>query len=177
MRHTLLFATLPAAALALAGCQTTGQLPSNRIAEATFRTASGLPAGSAQFVSDGSSVNVVVAVAGFTPGPHGMHLHTTGKCDGPDFSSAGPHLNPSAHQHGFENPQGAHLGDLPNVIVNSAGTGSATATLRGTPAEVMTALFDSDGTAIVVHAGPDDYKTDPSGNSGGREACGVVVRT
>jgi Cu-Zn family superoxide dismutase len=177
LRHILVLATLSAAAMALGGCQTTGQLPGSRIAEATFKTASGLPAGTAQFFRDGSQVRVAVALAGFTPGQHGMHLHTTGKCEGPDFSSAGGHLNPAGHQHGTENPQGAHLGDLPNVTVGSNGTGTATSAVIGTPEEVMTALFDSDGTAIVVHAGPDDYKTDPAGNSGGREACGVVTRT
>ena len=177
LRRTLLLATLSIATVGLAGCQTTGDLPGSRIAEATFKTANGLPAGTAQFISDGSRVNVVVAVAGFTPGPHGLHLHTTGKCEGPDFTSAGPHLNPGGHQHGSENPQGSHLGDLPNVIVGSTGTGTITATLAGTPDEVMAALFDNDGTAIVVHAGEDDYKTDPAGNAGGREACGVVTRT
>lgn len=176
MRRPLLLATL-SAAFALGACQTTGQLPGERIAEATFRTVNGLPAGTAQFVRSGSQVNVIVAVAGFTPGEHGLHLHTVGKCEGPDFSSAGPHLNPGGHQHGAENPQGAHLGDLPNVNVGSKGTGTLTATLKGTPDEVLAQLFDNDGTAIVVHAGQDDYKTDPSGNSGGREACGVVTRT
>lgn len=177
MRHILLLATLSAAAVTLGGCQTTGGVPSDRIAQATFKTASGLPAGTAQFVSNGSQVSVVVAVVGFTPGQHGLHLHTTGKCEGPDFSSAGPHLNPGGHEHGAENPKGAHLGDLPNVNVGSKGTGTVTAAITGTPDEVMSALFDGDGTAIVVHAGPDDYKTDPSGNSGGREACGVLTRT
>jgi Cu-Zn family superoxide dismutase len=176
LRHILLLATLSAAAVALGGCQTMGQGSGNRIAQATFKTANGLPAGTAQFLSNGSQVSVVVALAGFTPGQHGLHLHTTGKCEGPDFSSAGGHLNPGGHQHGMENPQGAHLGDLPNVTVGSDGTGAVTASMMGTPDQVMTALFDSDGTAIVVHAGPDDYKTDPSGNSGGREACGVVSR-
>ncbi|HTM95939.1 MAG TPA: superoxide dismutase family protein [Croceibacterium sp.] len=177
MRHTLLLATLSAAAVALGGCQTTGGVPTNRVAQATFKTASGLPAGTAQFLSNGSQISVVVAVVGFTPGQHGLHLHTTGKCEGPDFASAGPHLNPAGHKHGTENPQGAHLGDLPNVTVDSKGTGTVTASLMGTPDEVMSELFDADGTAIVVHAGPDDYKTDPSGNSGGREACGVVSKT
>jgi Cu-Zn family superoxide dismutase len=78
-------------------------------------------------------------------------------------------------QHGTENPAGAHLGDLPNLVVGAAGTGTVSATLRGTRADVLKDIFDADGTAVVVHATADDYRTDPSGNSGGRIACGVLT--
>lgn len=173
MRRLALLAALP---LALAACQSVDSVPSERIGEATLRFANGLPAGTAQFYGNGAQVSVAVALAGFAPGVHGMHLHTTGACAPSDFASAGGHLNPGGHQHGSDNPQGAHLGDLPNVTIDASGAGAVSATLMGDRAAVLAALFDSDGTAIVVHADPDDYKTDPSGNSGGRVACGVIAR-
>ena len=117
-----------------------------------------------------------VEVAGLPAGVHGTHLHTVGKCDAPDFATAGGHLNPHAKAHGSDNPQGTHLGDLPNLTVGADGKGSLTATLSGSAAELGGALFDADGTAVVVHAGPDDLRTDPSGNSGGRVACGVLTK-
>ena len=89
---------------------------------------------------------------------------------------SGGHLNPAARQHGVHNPAGSHFGDLPNLVISGSGTGALTVDLPGTRAEVEAALFDGDGTAIVVHGGPDDYKTDPSGNSGPRIACGVLTR-
>jgi Cu-Zn family superoxide dismutase len=159
----------------LAGCQTVGEVPTERVGSATLKFASGLPAGTAQFYGNATQVSVALALTGFTPGVHGMHLHMVGKCEGPDFTSAGGHLNPGGHQHGTENPQGSHLGDLPNVTIDSSGSGVLNAAVVGSREDVLAALFDGDGTAIVVHAGPDDYKTDPSGNSGGRQACGVVT--
>ena len=110
-------------------------------------------------------------------GTHGLHLHMVGRCDPPGFETAGGHLNPGMRQHGTENPAGAHFGDLPNLIVGGAGAATVTAALQGTRAEVLAQIFDADGTAVVVHAGPDDYRTDPSGNSGSRIACGVLTPT
>jgi Cu-Zn family superoxide dismutase len=175
MKRALAFA-LPLA-VALAGCQTVDEAPNERLGQATLRLASGLPGGTAQLLASGAQVNVSIAVVGLAQGVHGVHLHMTGSCEAPEFTSAGAHLNPGGHQHGTNNPAGAHLGDLPNVTVGSSGSGSVSATLSGTREEVLTQLFDSDGTAVVVHAGPDDYRTDPSGNSGGRIACGVLTRT
>ena len=174
MKRALAFA-LPLAA-ALAGCQTIDEAPNERLGQATLRLASGLPAGTAQLLASGSQVNISIAVVGLTPGVHGAHLHKTGSCEAPDFTSAGGHLNPGGHQHGTSNPAGSHLGDLPTITVGSGGTGTVSATLPGTREEVLAQLFDGDGTAVVVHAGPDDYRTDPSGNSGGRIACGVLKR-
>lgn len=164
-------------AIALAGCQTVDEAPNERLGQATLRLASGLPGGTAQLLASGSQVNISIAVVGLAPGIHGVHLHMTGSCEAPDFTSAGAHLNPAGHQHGTSNPAGPHLGDLPNVTVGSDGTGTVSATLPGTPNEVLAQLFDGDGTAVVVHANADDYRTDPSGNSGGRIACGVLTRT
>jgi superoxide dismutase, Cu-Zn family len=175
MKH-LLLPVLPLA-VAVSGCAVVDELPNQRLAQATLRQASGLPAGTAQLISNGAQVSVSVATVGLTPGTHGVHLHTTGSCDAPEFTSAGPHLNPTNRQHGHENPAGAHLGDLPNVTVGAGGAGTVSATLRGTREEILASLFDAGGTAIVVHATADDYRTDPSGNSGARIACGVLTRT
>lgn len=175
MNRALAFA-LPFTAL-LAGCQTTDELPTDRLGQATLRLANGLPGGTAQLLGSGSQVNITIAMVGISQGVHGAHLHTVGSCEAPDFESAGDHLDPEGRQHGTENPSGAHLGDLPNVTVGSSGAGTVSATLRGTREAVLSRLFDGDGTAVVVHAGPDDYRTDPSGNSGSRIACGVLTRT
>lgn len=166
---------LPLAAL-LAGCQTMDEQPTQRLGQATLRLANGQPAGTAQLLASGSQVNISVAVTGMSEGVRGAHLHMVGKCDAPNFETAGGHLNPHGREHGHENPAGAHFGDLPNITVGSSGTGTVSATLRGSREEVLAHVFDSDGTAVVVHAGPDDYRTDPSGNSGGRIACGVLTR-
>jgi Cu-Zn family superoxide dismutase len=161
--------------LALAACQTVDEAPTERLGQATLRLASGLPAGTVQLLSGGAEVNISIAVLGLSPGVHGVHLHTTGACDAPGFESAGGHLNPAGRQHGSDNPAGSHLGDLPNLVVGNSGAGTVSATLPGSRDAVLAQLFDGDGTAVVVHANPDDYRTDPSGNSGGRIACGVLM--
>lgn len=163
-----------ALAVALAGCQTVAQLPTERLGSATLRTSSGLPAGTAQLFGNASELTISIALAGLPPGVHGVHLHMVGSCQAPDYTSAGGHLNPAGHQHGTENPAGAHLGDLPNVTIGQSGTGTVSATLSGTRADDLTAIFDTDGTAVVVHAMADDYRTDPAGNAGARIACGVL---
>ena len=168
---------LSAFAICLSGCTTAGQIPTSRLAVGTLRSANGAPAGTVVLVAAGDEVTINVAVIGLPKGIHGLHLHTIGSCDAPDFKSAGGHLNPHAMQHGTANPAGSHLGDLPNLATNSYGAGTVTAKLRDSRSVVEAALFDADGTAIVVHAEPDDYKTDPSGNSGARIACGVLQRS
>ena len=146
------------------------------LAVATLATSSGVAAGTATITVSGSSDPVLrVTVSGLPAGVHGIHLHAVGKCEAPAFTSAGGHLNPTGRQHGHLNPAGSHLGDLPNITARADGTGELTQTLRGTAAALRNQLFDSDGTAIVVHATADDYRTDPSGNSGARIACGVLA--
>jgi Cu-Zn family superoxide dismutase len=102
------------------------------------------------------------------PGEHGLHLHEKGLCAGPAFASAGGHWNPTARKHGRDNPAGAHLGDLPNLVIDATRSGTASFTLPPGSADI-------DGTALVVHAKADDYRTDPSGNSGDRIACAVLT--
>jgi Cu-Zn family superoxide dismutase len=144
--------------------------------KATVLGRDGSVKGSLRLTGDGRGVEIKLDVAGLPPGAHGVHLHAVGSCTAPDYASAGPHLNPTMHGHGTLNPQGSHLGDLPNLEVDNSGSGSLSARITGTPAELGAILFDGDGTAVVVHAAADDYRTDPSGNSGSRIACGVITR-
>jgi Cu-Zn family superoxide dismutase len=163
-------------ALGLAACTTLGSVPPSRVAVATLRLANGAPAGEAVITAAGDHLTLSVAALGLPAGTHGIHLHAVGSCEAPGFTSAGGHLNPQGHQHGALNPAGSHLGDLPNLTVNATGAAAMRTDLAGTLSEAEAALFDADGTALVIHAGADDYKTDPSGNSGARIACGVLRR-
>jgi len=126
-------------------------------------------------VAHATQLVIEVNLSGLEPGTKGMHLHTVGACDGPGFSSAGGHLNPHGHEHGTMNPKGSHLGDLPNIAIAADGTGKVSITLPGNLSTLKPILFDADGTAIVIHAGEDDYRTDPAGNAGSRIACGTFI--
>jgi Cu-Zn family superoxide dismutase len=141
-------------------------------AVATLRTAQGESAGTATATAGEGGIMLSLRVQGLTPGMRGVHVHTTGRCDPPGFESAGGHWNPAEAQHGMENPQGQHAGDMPNLTVNANGEGTLEYTLSG---GAMDGLFDADGAAMVIHASADDQKTDPSGNSGDRVACGVFT--
>ncbi len=131
-----------------------------------------------------NSVKVSVALKDTSvvkAGLHGIHFHAVGRCDGPDFASAGGHFNPASKQHGTKNPQGPHAGDLSNLPIDAttATQGGYAATMTTTSitlAAGTTNIFDSDGTALVIHANVDDETTDPTGNSGGRVACAVLQR-
>jgi superoxide dismutase, Cu-Zn family len=111
-------------------------------------------------------------------GLHAVHIHAVGKCEGPAFTSAGGHFNPLNKKHGLKSADGPHAGDLPDMYVNKTGVGRYEALMENiTLGSGETSIFDADGSAIVVHAGPDDNMTDPSGNSGDRIACGVITKT
>ena len=155
--------------------------PLGRVAEAnaTIINAAGDERGTAELWQDRDKiVHVEVQVMNMPSGPHGIHFHATGQCDGSTstpFSSAGAHYNPLGRQHGLDNAQGPHAGDAPNFTVDADGTGHATFTTdRVSLTEGSTSLFDADGSAIVVHAAADDQTSQPAGNSGARIACGVV---
>lgn len=167
---------LAGGAAAATGCTTLADVPTSRVGQATLSFANGLPAGTAQLFRDGVGLRIAVATTGMAPGPHGFHLHTTGRCEAPGFVSAGGHLNPDGRKHGSQAPGGAHLGDLPNLEVHSSGSATATEAVAGGEA-ALASIFDGDGTAVVVHAAPDDYRTDPAGNAGDRIACGVFRRS
>lgn len=142
------------------------------VAQAKLQDAQGRDAGTVTLSQGKDMLHGSVSVTGISPGSHGLHIHTTGKCDAPGFTTAGGHLNPDGKQHGLQNPMGAHQGDLPDIVVGPDGSGKATFM----PHTTLATLFDADGSAFVVHAGPDDNKTDPSGNSGGRLLCGVLQK-
>nr|WP_240762224.1 superoxide dismutase family protein [Paenibacillus thalictri] len=132
--------------------------------------------GMASLKPQDGGVRVSVSAASLSPGEHGIHFHETGKCEAPDFKTAGSHLNPASKKHGFLTPEGPHAGDLPNLIVGADGTGKAEFTTKlvtldkGKP----NSLLKAGGTALVIHDKADDYITDPAGNSGDRIACGVI---
>lgn len=142
-------------------------------ATATLATANGQPAGRATATQTAQGIRVSLEGAGLPPGQHGAHVHTVGRCDGPAFESAGPHWNPTDTEHGSENPAGPHGGDMPNLQVAADGSGTLSFDL---PAGSFDQLLDADGAAMMIHADADDLRTDPSGNSGGRIACGVFQR-
>ena len=164
-------------ALALAGCTSLDGIPTERVGEVRLYFANGLPAGTGQLLSDGKTLSLAIAATGLEPGEHGFHLHTTGLCTAPDFKSAGSHLNPATREHGSLNPQGKHLGDLPNLVVGASRSTSTEIDLGADTAALRETLFDDDGTAVVIHAGADDYLSDPAGDAGSRVACGVLRET
>src|SRR5205814_35083 len=173
-----LAAVVASLSLALAGCASMSQMgTAEHTAVAELKNSSGQPAGIATFTQVPGAVRVVIEAKGLPPGPHGVHIHEVGKCEGPQFTTAGGHFNPEKKQHGTLNPQGAHAGDLPNLTIAADGTGRLETTSdRISLTSGAKSVFDADGSAVVVHAGPDDFKTDPTGNSGGRVACGVIVK-
>ena len=146
--------------------------PAQASATETLRDAAGRPVGTATLTQTGDSIRVRIESASLPAGPHGAHVHAVGLCTPPGFDSAGPHWNPTAQQHGKNNPAGMHKGDLPNLLVDAAGRGALEYTIPGATMMGGTGpLMDGDGAAVVIHANADDYRTDPSGNSGGRIAC------
>jgi len=164
--------------VALAGCNGAADeigrpLPRGALeATATLRDAGGAVIGRALARDVHGGLRITLEAAHLPAGAHGVHLHAVGRCDPPDFSSAGGHWNPNGAHHGTLHPAGPHLGDLPNLLVPPGGHASLGANIPGAS---VSALLDADGAAIVVHADRDDMITDPSGNSGMRIGCGVFV--
>ena len=146
-------------------------------AHADLMDASGKSVGSATLTQTTGGVQIKATFSNLPPGVHGIHIHTAGKCEAPAFTTAGGHFNPANKKHGMDNPDGMHMGDLPNFTVAADGTGQLTALAEhATLADGDNSLFHTGGTALVIHAMADDYKTDPSGNSGARIACGVIEK-
>jgi superoxide dismutase, Cu-Zn family len=167
--------TIAALVMVVASVGLFAQAPGS--AKAEIKDAMGKTVGQATLTDSANGVLVHVTLTAAPAGAHAFHIHTTGKCDGPDFMTAGGHFNPSMKQHGINNPMGMHAGDLPNVQVPAGG---ALTFDFFAPQVTLTAgagsLMDADGSALMLHQGVDDYRGDPAGNAGARIACGVVTR-
>jgi superoxide dismutase, Cu-Zn family len=181
MNHqgSLATALLPLFAVGLlsAGVAAVAQAPKS--AHADIANAQGTTIGHATFTTAKDGVRVKVTVSQLAAGEHGIHIHNAGKCEGPAFASAGGHFNPTSTHHGIHNAQEPHphIGDLPNLTVNDKGTGKLNFLIPGaTLGEGTNSLLHDGGTALVIHAKPDDLASDPSGNSGDRVACGVILK-
>ena len=146
-------------------------------AKADLADSQGKKVGTAELTQTADGVKIALAVSGLAPGQHAFHIHAAGKCEGPDFKSAGAHFNPYNKKHGFKNPYGPHAGDMENIQVGSDGTGKAEIVNKQVAlADGPNSLFHEGGTAIVIHASPDDNMTDPAGNAGARIACGAITK-
>jgi Cu-Zn family superoxide dismutase len=174
----IVLAVVAGVACSTAASFTTDEPSDVIVAHAMLTDSAGARIGVAEFREDrAGTVHVDLSVVSTTPGLHGIHVHSVGSCSGVAFGGAGGHFNPSAAHHALSNASGPHAGDLPNLDVLSNGVGRYQGvTTRVTLSPGRTSLLDADGSALVIHAGRDDQLTDPSGNSGARVGCGVIVR-
>lgn len=165
-----------ASSLACSRAVNVGAAPARDTARAELHDANGRSVGTATLTQTPHGVLVVAQLSNVPPGTHAFHIHAVGQCV-PPFTSAGPHFNPANRQHGIENPEGMHGGDLPNVVIPESGSSRVDIFAKDvTLTQGANAILDSDGAALVLHATADDYKSDPAGNAGARIACGVVQK-
>ena len=163
--------TFSAGALLLGACATIP--PDGPSATATVRPASGSQVrGSVTFTQVGNRVRVVGEITSLTPGLHGFHVHEKGDCSAPDAMSTAGHFNPHGKKHGAPESSERHGGDLGNITANEYGRANVSVMVNGI--SVSKGMDGVIGKAIIVHAGPDDLNTDPTGNAGGRVGCGIV---
>jgi Cu-Zn family superoxide dismutase len=166
--------TMPMDAGQMSADTGTGGMAGGAPVTVAMRDAQGRDLGSVTLAESAQGITLTGTLRGLAPGEHGIHVHTTGRCE-PPFESAGPHWNPTTRQHGTQNPQGPHFGDMPNLTVGADSSVSVQGTTAGGTLRGQNALLDADGAAVVIHAGADDYRTDPSGQSGDRIACGTAT--
>ena len=147
------------------------------VVKVEMKDAQGQSVGTATLSSAMGAVHIQLDLRNLKPGVHAIHVHAVPKCEGPAFTSAGGHFNPGGKKHGLQNPEGPHAGDMENFTAAADGTAKAMVMAKGiTLGNEPNSVFAGGGTALVVHAGQDDMKTDPAGNAGDRIACGVIVR-
>ncbi|MXQ52951.1 superoxide dismutase family protein [Shimazuella alba] len=172
MKYSLLLAIF-VASTTLVGCSDAAK---SKEAVAQMMDSKGMNVGTIQLTESQDGVHMKMNVKNLPVGAHAFHIHTVGKCTAPDFKSAGPHFNPTDKEHGHLNPKGSHAGDLGNITVKSDGTFTLTKTIAGVTLEKgqKNSLFQTGGTAFVIHEKPDDEKSNPAGNAGSRIVCGVV---
>ncbi|RKN80446.1 superoxide dismutase family protein [Paenibacillus ginsengarvi] len=182
-KHTGLI-SLGVLLLAATGCQSqsvSGQAaaePAKAVIQSSIVNGTGQTIGKATLMEQPGGVRIQMEVKGISPGVHGFHIHEVGKCEGPDFTSAGAHFNPLDKKHGLLSMAGPHAGDMPNLVAAADGSANADWLLSGVtlaPGK-PNSLLKEGGTSLMIHEKADDGMTDPSGNSGARIACGVIRR-
>jgi Cu-Zn family superoxide dismutase len=151
-----------------------GPVTAQNLGRGEFINAEGKSVGTLTVEHMASGTMFLLKLHDLPPGAHGMHIHSVGTCTPPSFDSAGPHWNPAGHQHGKENPKGKHAGDLDNITIPADGKLELQIDMPGVALRGAGGLLDQDGAALVIHANPDDYKTDPAGNAGARIACAPI---
>jgi Cu-Zn family superoxide dismutase len=161
----------------LAGCTLVAAQKGSRTAKAELGDAQGQPVGTATFKQVNNGVRISLSLSNLPAGTHAFHVHAVGKCDPPDFKTAGGHFNPEKKKHGLKNPEGPHAGDMPNITVGKDGKGKGSVlNTRVTLGEGVNSLFHEGGTVLVIHEKADDEMSDPAGNAGSRIACGVIEK-
>ena len=174
----MLRSSVLALSVILAGCVPMAP-PDVMLENVALVRSDGTAIGAVRVFQENTGVMLRIEADGLPPGMHGVHVHSVARCDPPDFKSAGAHWNPTSKQHGHQNPNGFHTGDLGNLGVGAdgklvAGLLIPGARLTGNESGDGPVMHDYDGTSLVFHAKADDEKTDPSGNSGDRIACAIL---